>query len=312
MKEFPFPVALVFFRRLDCLEPVLEAVLAAKPRKIYAYGDGSRPGKPGEAEACAAAAELVRRRLSGVSDLRIEVSQANLGLRGRVETALDDVFSRENAAVILEDDCVPEASFFPFAAELLERYADDPRVGSVTGTSFSQPGELPGDADYYFSKYPHCWGWATWKRAWSHYDRTGGFWPCNLHALSLSFAGKLERDYWMEIFEKTQQGGLDSWAYRWTLSCWQHGMLTATPRINLVRNIGTGEGATHTRDNAGMEILRNTGRLHFPLRHPAPVEQDQKADRRTFWRHHVMGARLPLWARLLRSLHKRYIPIYRA
>ena len=299
------PVALIFFRRLDCLEKVLDAVVAARPSRIYAYGDGPRADRKGEAEACAAAGELVRRRLSPITDLRIEQAQTNLGLRRRVETALDDVFSREDAAVILEDDCVPVPDFFPFVASLLSQHADNAHVGGITGTSFCLPGEIRGGAEYYFSKYPHCWGWATWSRAWKQYDHTGSGWPCDLSSLPLGFAGRLERNYWRDIFEKTYTGRLDSWAYRWTLSCWHHGMLTATPQVNLVRNIGCGENATHTRDDTGMKSLGQTGSLKFPLTHPASVRQNRRADTRTFWRHHAMGARLPFWARMIRSWRKR-------
>jgi len=307
MAGFPHAVALIFHRRLDCLSEVLEALVATRPARVYAYGDGARPEKDGEAAVCAAAAALVRRHLEDVTDLRLQQASGNLGLRGRVETALDDIFKREEAAVILEDDCVPTPDFFSFVAALLPRYAEDSRIGCITGTSFCLPGESPGGADYYFSRYPHCWGWATWRRAWQAYDRLGSSWPCSLSQIPVPMPSRLERKYWEDIFEKTYAGKLDSWAYRWTLSCWRHGMLTVTPKTNLVRNIGSGEGATHTRDDTGMEILQKTGTLAFPLRDPPTVTRHAEADARTFWRHHALGARLPLWARLVRSWRKRML-----
>jgi len=307
MAQLTTAVALIFFRRLDCLAEVLKSVTAACPRRVYAYGDGPRPGFSEEARACQAAAEMVRSSLPKETELRLQQSPINLGLRSRVETALDDVFSREDSAVILEDDCVPTADFFSFTTALLPRYAEDSRVGSITGTSFCLPGESPGGADYYFSKYPHCWGWATWRRAWQAYDRQGSGWPCSLSQTPVSIPRQMERKYWQDIFARTYAGKLDSWAYRWTLSCWRQGMLTATPRLNLVRNIGAGEGATHTRDDSGMETLQTTGALNFPLQNPATVKLDAKADTRTFWRHHAMGARLPMWGRLIRSCRKRML-----
>jgi len=285
----------------------VESLAAARPRRVYAYGDGPRPGLPEEAQACQAAAEMVRSRLSETTELRLQQSPTNLGLRARVETALDDVFSREETAVILEDDCVPTADFFAFTSALLSTYATDSRVGSITGTSFCLPGESPGGSDYYFSKYPHCWGWATWRRAWQAYDRQGVSWPCSLSHLPVAIPSRMERKYWQENFERAYSGKIDSWAYRWTLSCWRLGMLTVTPKDNLVRNIGAGESATHTRDNTGMETLQKTGTLKFPLNRPTAVVLDTKADARTFWRHHAMGARLPLWARLVRSWRKRIL-----
>ena len=306
MSRLSTAVVLIFFRRVDCLAEVLDALVGARPSRVYAYGDGPRAGRADEAQACSAAADLVKKRLSSVADLWFDQASENLGLRRRVETALDDVFSREENALILEDDCVPAPVLFPFAADLLSRYAENSQVGSITGTSFCGVSESPGSADYYFSKYPHCWGWATWRRAWKSYDRGGSAWPCSLSELKVDFLGKLERNYWQEIFSKTYAGKIDSWAYRWTLSCWRQGMLTITPRVNLVRNIGSGEGATHTRDPSGMKSLHKTGILEFPLKNPASVIQNKAADHRTFWRHHAMGARLPFWARLLRSVRKKF------
>ena len=103
-----------------------------------------------------------------------DYADANLGLPARFETALDAVFAAVDRAIILEDDCLPDPSFFPFCAALLERYSDDPRVMAIAGARFTP---MRGRASYSFSRFPHWTGWATWRRAWACYDHAMADWP---------------------------------------------------------------------------------------------------------------------------------------
>ena len=280
----------------------METIAKARPGRVYAFGDGP---KTGEEMACRIAGETIREKIGKITDLRISQAPVNLGLRRRVETALDEVFLHEESAVILEDDCVPADDFFPFMSQMLERWRNHPQVGAITGTSFYDKRIPDSGSDYYFSRYPHCWGWGTWSRAWKFYDRAGRLWPTDLQKLSLPLKKNLEGKYWERIFERTYSGQIDSWAYRWTLSCWSQGMLTVTPKVNLVQNVGTGVGATHTQDATGMEEIQETGTLPKILRHPEGIQWNESADQQTFRKHHAMGAKLPFWARLLRSMRKR-------
>jgi hypothetical protein len=185
---------------------------------------------------------------------------------------------------------------------LLERYARDERVWAVTGDNF-QAGRLRGEGSYYFSKYNHCWGWASWARAWRHFDGNIEFWPTwraspgwrSLHS------DPVERRYWERILNRVHAGAIDSWAYPWTASVWYHGGLTATPNENLVSNIGFGVGATHTvtpdSPLAGLPV-----RALGPLRHPERVARDREADRFAF--AHAFGGRSSRFSRSLRQAMK--------
>ena len=94
---------------------------------------------------------------------------ANLGCRAAVSSAITWFFEHVEAGIILEDDCLPDLSFFPFCAELLEKYMHNDSVASISGDCFA-PRRYRKGASYSFSKYQHIWGWATWKRAWKHFD----------------------------------------------------------------------------------------------------------------------------------------------
>ena len=172
-----------------------------------------------------------------------------------------------------------------FCDALLDRYAEDERVAAVTGDNF-QEGNKRGETSYYFSKYNHVWGWASWSRAWNHYDGAIPFW----HSWQGSedwvdiVPDPTERRYWKRIFNRVSLGKIDSWAYPWLVCTWRQGGLTATPNSNLVANIGFGPEATHTHSSRDSNPVEPLG----PLTHPDEVRRDRAADEFVF-DHHFGG-----------------------
>ena len=201
---------------------------------------------------------------------------------------------------------MPHPDFFSYCRELLERYRSDARIWCISGSNF-QDGVLRGDASYYFSRYNHCWGWASWRRCWSRYSEHGRIWEQIRASRSFQktmFEDPVERQYWMNIWEKLFVFGTpDSWAYRWSLVCMANGGLTALPGRNLVTNVGFNDDATHTH-NVGFVSLKSEG-IGEALSHPRLVIRDSEADEYTF-RFHYGGLRykrsLSFWWRLVRRL----------
>jgi len=233
-----------------------------------------------------------------------------MGLKRNVSAGLDWVFSQVERAIVLEDDCVAHPDFFLFCDELLERYADDHRVSVITGNNF-QNGQKRGDASYYFSKYNHCWGWATWRRAWKYYQEDIPFWPewSKSKDWLEKTNDKVERHYWTKIFKRVRAGKIDSWAYLWTGSVWYHGGLTATPNVNLVSNIGFGDDSTHTASIDSPLAAMKTGAIG-DIFHPVEIIQDLNADRFVF--DHNFGGHAYRFPQSLLRLPRRIISfIYR-
>jgi hypothetical protein len=136
----------------------------------------------------------------------------------------------------------------------------------------------------------HCWGWATWRRAWRRCQGELPFWPqwrasaaCRAHT-----PDKVERAYWEAILDRVHAGQIDSWAYPWTASVWYQGGLTATPNVNLVSNIGFGEDATHTTA-ANSALAALPAHPLGEIRHPSQIQRDTAADRYAF--DHAFGGR---------------------
>ncbi|PKM46252.1 MAG: hemolytic protein HlpA-like protein [Gammaproteobacteria bacterium HGW-Gammaproteobacteria-1] len=287
------PVLFLVFNRPTPTAKVFEAIRAARPPRLYIAADGPRAHREGEAARCAEVRDIVM-RVDWPCEVRTLFRDENLGCKAAVSGGISWFFEQEEQGIILEDDCLPHPDFFSYCDTLLERYRDDERVWVVTGDNF-QRGTRRGDASYYFSKYNHVWGWASWRRAWQHYQGDIRFWPEWRRSADWSehAADPVERRYWTRIFDRIHRNEIDTWDYPWTASIWYHGGLTATPNVNLVTNIGFGPDATHTTSGAENHIIAAT-----PLGtivHPASVVRDEDADKYVF--ETAFGGRNLRWPR---------------
>lgn len=291
-KKIQNPVVLIIFNRPDTTEKVFQRIREAKPPKLFVIADGPRQDKSGEAQRCQAARRIID-RVDWDCQVFKNYSNINLGGRKRISSGLDWVFSRVEEAIVLEDDCLPDPSFFRFCEELLEKYRDDERIMFISGNNF-QFGRKRTEYSYYFSRYPHCWGWATWRRAWQHYDDQMESWP-NIRDLSL-LNSILEEEQavkrWSSLFESCYSEKMTtSWAYRFTFACWVQNGLTILPEINLVSNIGFSQDASHTNSLDSPLSNIKAEAMTFPLRHPPFVIRNVEAD--LFTEENIFGGGSP-------------------
>jgi hypothetical protein len=271
-------VALLIFNRPDTTARVFEAIAKVKPSKLLVVADGPRVDRFGEADKCAQTRAIIS-NVDWDCEVITNYSTENLGCKKRVASGIDWIFEQVEEAIILEDDCLPERSFFRFCDEMLERYRLNERVGMVSGGNL-QFGQSRGNASYYFSRYTHIWGWATWRRAWKHYDRDMALWPSFRDEgwLDRVFASQGEREYWKNSFQWVYDGKLDTWDCSWTFAAITHGMLQVVPNVNLISNIGFGPEATHTHV-VGIHANMPTQPMVFPIKNPKFVLADEEADR---------------------------------
>ena len=205
-------------------------------------------------------------------------AETNMGCGKRVASGLDWAFRLVDEAIILEDDCLPDPSFFRYCAELLERYRADERIMMISGDNFQNGASRTPDS-YYFSQFPRCWGWATWRRAWQLYDFTMPEWPQRREMRWLKpFArnSALER-YWAQCFDDVMSGKIDTWDYQWMYCVFAHRGLSIVPNVNLVTNIGFSNTATHTLKFDNHHVVPSRA-MEFPLRHPPAVRPCERAD----------------------------------
>ena len=271
------PVAFLIFNRPHTTERVFKEIAKARPPKLLVVADGPRSDRAGEAELCAKTRAIID-QVDWDCEVLTHYAEQNMGCKKRIASGIDWVFTQVEEAIILEDDCLPEPSFFQFCEEMLERYRHHNRVGMVSGGNL-QFGHTRGEASYYFSKYTHIWGWATWRRAWQSYDRDITLWPAFQREgwLERLFDRPGEQEYWRQSFQLVYDGKLDTWDCSWTFTALVHGLLQVVPNVNLISNIGFGPEATHTHV-VGVHANMPTEPIDFPLQHPLFVLADTAGD----------------------------------
>lgn len=274
-------IIFIIFNRPDTTRLVFETIRAARPERLLIVADGPRPDRDGEAERCAQARAIVE-EVDWPCLVEHNYSDTNLGCRVRVATGITWAFEQVEEAIILEDDTLPHPSFFRYCVELLDRYRDDERVMVITGDNF-QRGIQRGSASYYFSKYNYVWGWATWRRAWRHYDVEMRDWPSFRDSQAFHDLASTERElqYWTDVLDQAYAGEIVTWDYAWTLTCWRMNGLSAMPNVNLVSNIGFRSDATHTTDAESWLNTMSSGDIG-ELRHPEVVSRNIEADAHMF------------------------------
>ncbi len=251
---FDTPILLIVFNRPETTRAVFESIRSVRPPALYVAADGPRENVEMEAQRC----EEARRIATAVDwdcEVRTHFQDRNLGCGLNVSSAVGWYFDNVAQGIVLEDDCVPSQSFYNFCQDLLEYYKDNPRIMHIAGNSW-QYGRRRGDASYYFSSYANVWGWASWSRAWKCYD------------FNLRPSWDLR----------------DTWDTQWQLSIERCNGVAIVPNTNLVKNVGFGLDATHTKTLERYSFLE-AGEIDRVLVHPKQIVTDKKADRFTYYSH---------------------------
>lgn len=284
MDRYKTPIALFNFNRPHLTRRVFDIVRQVKPQRLLLVADGPRAHKPDDARLCAEV-----RAVFDEIDWDCEVSRnfadANMGSFKRNSSGLNWVFDTVEEAIILEDDCIPSPSFFPYCQELLERYRNDLRVGVIGGDNYVQPRPGQDDASYYFSAYTRTWGWASWRRIWKQVDLTMSWWEpeAGKEMLRTLFPQEEEWQYWHKLFEDIRNGEMkNAWDYQLILSSFRHSQLCAIPWVNLISNVGCGADASNCTWEAAPYANRPQGDLEFPLRHPDSIRRSGQTDHEIF------------------------------
>lgn len=276
-------ILFIVFNRLKTTAQVFEQIRNAKPKKLYIAADGPRLNISNEEIKTLDVRNYILNNIDWVCEVKTLFREKNVGCKEAVSSAISWMFESEESGIILEDDCLPHPDFFYFCEEMLERYKYNNNIATITGNNF-QNGIKRGEASYYFSKYNHVWGWATWKRAWQEYTGDLPFLDEWLKSKSWKEINSnfFERRYWKRIFTQVRDGEIPTaWDYPWTACLWHSQMLTITPNVNLVSNIGFGEGSTHTSDVTSPFNNIPTNSMEH-ISHPKDIKKNMKADLYTY------------------------------
>lgn len=274
----PLNTAVLFlvFNRLDSTKQVFQAIRQAKPPRLYIAADGARAKKEGEAEKVKAVRNYIMQNIDWDCEVQTLFRDQNLGCKYAVSAAITWFFENEEQGIILEDDCLPSQSFFWFCEELLEKYKDDESVYLVSGDSRGSE-SFGMKEDYGFCKYPMIWGWASWARVWKNYDAELQDWPEQRGGLPSSISShKHTVVFWKKTFERMYNKEIDTWDYQFSYLLLKNKAKCIVPRINLITNVGFGEGATHTLSAESEAANRKRYEIKIPLTHTPKAESEKK------------------------------------
>jgi hypothetical protein len=273
---FTTPVLFLVFNRPEPTKKVFEQIRKIQPASLYIAADGPRPDKPGEDKICAEVKNIILSNIDWDCEVKTLFREHNMGCGKAVSEAITWFFEDVEEGIILEDDCLPDLSFFSFCENLLKKYADDERIFIITGTNLSV--ELRNlKSSYVFSNYAGIWGWATWKRAWNKYDYAMENWEQESNQLIVSrfFENKNELEFYREKFANTFLNiDVTTWDYQWFYTRIIHGALGIIPAKNLISNIGFADTATHTFDPFAKEANLKTFKISKNLIHPSSIGID--------------------------------------
>jgi hypothetical protein len=301
---FDTPILYLIFNRLDETKITFQSICVLKPKKLFIAADGPRFGNQYDDINCKLVREYVLSSIDWVCEVKTLFRERNLGCGKAVSEAISWFFKNVDEGIIIEDDCLPDASFFLYCSELLHRYRENSNIYHINGSNH-QFGLKRGYYDYYFSTYSHVWGWATWKRAWACYDYN--MYDLDTHSKSVFFKKYAP----LELMNEVKKGDVDTWDVQWFYSVLKNHGTVITPNVNLVKNIGFNKNATHTNISIP-DFIRYSrdGNLVFPLKHPVKISLNLRADKFTaLFVHRIIMPRIidNVFKKILKFYSKRFI-----
>lgn len=283
------PIIFFIFNRPELTQKVFNAIREAQPDKLFIIADGPRDTHIQDKELCQKTRAIVE-KIDWNCEVKNNYSDTNMGCGTRVSSGIEWAFNYTDQIIVLEDDCLPNQDFFIFMEEMLEKYKNEDKVGSITGFSPQTKNLVNHQYSYYFSKFYHMWGWATWKRAWKEYEYTLDSWGDKKNKVDWLFkkikdkkiSKQLARDFDNVYQNNGKKNQVHAWGFQFMYTHLKNDLFCIKPRENTIENLGIGiESSTHTKlDNPLKNIMHNN--LILPFNHPSNFTWNKEVDMKVF------------------------------
>jgi hypothetical protein len=274
------PILFILFANPDTASRVFEQIRKVQPKRLYVAADAPRTNRQGEELRCIKTRAIIE-QVDWDCEVKTLFQDRNLGPETAISKAITWFFEQEEQGVILEHDCLPDLSFFPFCEELLNKYKEDTRIGHIGANCFL-PAIIDDNISYDFCSMSHIWGWATWRRVWKNYDVNFSYWKQykrNREKKNNLFNSLRERIYFSSFISDTlSKNKVNTWDAQWLFTLRTQNQLSIYPSVNMVTNIGIGDPhAVHTSKRDTKHIVPASA-IEFPLKHPQYVMRNKKLD----------------------------------
>lgn len=289
------PILLFVYNRPQHTRRLLDSLLAndeCRLSSLYVYSDGARD------EASASAVAEVRAIVHSVTGFaRIEVieREKNMGLAANVIDGVTTQVRAHGRVIVLEDDLVLSPFFLRFMNDALSVYADEPRVGHIQACDFTGDPSLP---DTFLIKFTGSWGWATWERAWRHFNPDGKQLLARLEQTRQTRRFDFNGAYrFTRMLRRQIAGKNNSWAIRWNASLFVDNILSLNVGRSLVANVGFDGSGTNC--GGGNLYASNLAQHPIEVVKITPIEENMEA-RRRFERYYRRN--FGFWPRVKRRI----------
>lgn len=244
--QLDVPVLLIIFNRPEIQQHAFNKIREVKPAQLFIAADGPREKVLADREKCARARKIIE-QVDWHCEVKTFYRDKNLGCDAAVSTAVSWFFDQVEHGIILEDDCVPSESFFYFCQLMLERYKDDERIWNILGSNY-----YGKEKTYFFSTVFLPTGWASWRRAWKHFDPFA-LRHIDVRKLKNPLQGKNCLRRWNRVVKGMKRNvyleRLRAWDYIWMIIAMVNQKLSVCPPVNMIdHSLGHGDDATHFKE----------------------------------------------------------------
>ena len=272
ISRFNIPILLITYKRPKYLKKVLTRIKKIKPRLLYIYSDGPKNLiEYSDVQKC-------RKIINSINWCRVKkkFNKSNKGIEEVPKLAINWIFDNATKAIILEDDTLPEESFFEFCKKLLKKYENKKKISMISGSNLALEYSGRIKESYYYSKYSNIWGWATWRDRWKSYDKRMNKWP-SFKKSKLEDICYFKNEYlwWKKMFDLTFKQKSKNWDYQWTFQNFYKKRLSIVPKNNLISNFGV---ANAHGKNASSLFNLQVKKIKFPLIHPFKISLNKNLD----------------------------------
>ena len=246
---FQTPILFIIFNRPEITQKVFNQIKQIQPMHLFIAADGPKTNRLEDLRKCEDTRNIIN-QINWPCELKTLFRDENRGCGYGPAEAVTWFFEQVEQGIILEDDCLPDPSFFFYCEQLLQKYMNDPTIYLVCGTNPMLKWKEK-EFSYLFAKLGWTWGWATWRRAWNNFDYTASLWN------TMEGKRRVEQflsneDYFNHFSQEFNQYFKtvrnDVWDFQWLLCRFYNSGYSIVPTRNLISNIGTGMDATHTGD----------------------------------------------------------------
>lgn len=298
--NFQTPILLIIFNRPNFVLQLFNEIRKQTPKFLYIACDGARDFIDGEYEIIENSKRIFD-QIDWDCEVKTFYRTQNFGAGKAIYDAINWFFDHVDEGIVFEEDCLPHQDFFQYSSELLEKYRNNNNIMFIGGNNFQKKNEL--EYSYYFSAYPHIWGWAAWKRSIKNYsfDLKGINSSEFKQIMKLYNFSWSEKQVWLDKFKRIQLGQINSWDYQLVYSIWSQSGFSIIPCVNLVKNIGFGKDALHCK-NTNSDFAKLSLNSILPIFHPKLIEQNKKADSYYFNKYLYKNIIQLLWRYLKRNI----------